>query len=239
MAGWTEEDFNNWYSPVKARVPRDHPLFGQSFAYGWNYFAYGSRRAIDGATEELGYLDNYNWVTNLVSRNIYTPGNKTLIVGCGIGATVYRVLEDYPNASIWGTDTSDYIHQLKDIGTPAGFDTNLILNVDITSPTAKNDLKNGGVGGNGSVGVVICEMVTETIPLAELTAWFLACDNLLSNNGIVVHIVMSNKDGLPVPDLWSQAGWNWLSVDEWGSLAPNHYFIDSEDTSIAYTSGGA
>ncbi len=233
MVDWTQVDFDNWYSPVKARVPIDHPEFGNSFPYGWNYFAYGSRRAINGNSEELGYLNSYNWVTNLVARNIYTPANKTLIVGCGIGAMIYRVLVDYSNASIWGADTSSYLHTIKDTNAPVGFDTSLIANIDITAPTAVNDVK-ALVGGSGKVGVLVCELATETIPVLDRPAWFVACEALLAQGGIVAHIVMSNNDNSAINPLWSEAQWTWQTIAEWGIEQPNHYFIDASDTDLAH-----
>lgn len=232
MSNWTQSDFAQFYSPKKARVPKGHAMEGQSFSYGWNYFAYGSRRSIDGNTEAQGYATNFQWVTGLVDRNIYTPGNKTLIVGCGIGATIYTVKSQYPNASIWGTDISSYIHSIKDTDSPAGFDTSLILNVDITAVDALDQLK-PHIGGNGKVGVVVCELVTETIPSADLSAWFTACENLITNTGIVAHIVVSNKDATQKPSGWP-VEWQWKTVAEWGALAPTHYFIDASEPSIAY-----
>lgn len=233
---WTQADFDYWYSPVKARVPNGHPEAGNVFPYGWKYFAYGTRRAIDGNTEEIGYADNFRWVQALVDRNVYTPGNKTLIVGCGVGATVYKVKSQYPNASIWGADTSSYIHSIKDTDAPAGFDTSLILNVDITAQNALTQLK-PSTGGNGKVGVVVCEMVTETIAANERAAWFDACESLLSAGGIVAHIVMSNRGGV-MPEAWVADGWTWATIAEWSAMRPNHYFIDASETNLAYVPGG-
>lgn len=239
---WTQTDFDNFYSPIAARVPSDHPEHGNVYPYGWKYFSYGSRRAINGNTEEIGYADNFRWITALVDRSVYTPGNKTLIVGCGIGATVYKALYQYPNASIWGTDISAYIHSIKDTDVPmmsdgnTPFDTSRILNVDITSPTALTQLKSGGIGGNGKVGVVICELVTETIPIADRPAWFSACDSLLSQNGIVAHIIISQKNNQAIPPDWQTANWTWQSISEWGLEAPTHYFIDaSQPDTVFYT----
>lgn len=232
---WTAQDFDNFYSPVKARVPKGHALEGQVFSYGWNYFAYGSRRAIDGNSESLGYRDNFNWVTSLVDRNVYTPGSKTLFVGCGVGATLYTIKSQYPNASIWGTDISSHVHSIKDTNAPVEFDTSLILNIDITAQDALTQLK-PHTGGNGKVSAVVCELVTETIPQADIANWFAACESLIANNGLVAHIVVSKKNDEPKPSGWP-TDWQWLTVAEWGLLAPTHYFIDASDTNIAYAGG--
>jgi len=235
---WTQADFDYWYSPVKARVPNGHPEHGNSFPYGWKYFAYGSRRALDGSSEELGYADNFRWVQALVNRAGYAPGKKALIVGCGVGATVYKVRSDYPVANIWGTDTSAYVHSIKNVNSPAGFvPDDYIMNVDILAQNALTQLK-AYTGGNGKVDWVICELVTETIPVQDRSAWFAACESLLAANGNVVHIVMSNRDGSPAPADWLTEGWTWQTISQWGAESPSHYFIDASDTSLVYSPGG-
>lgn len=233
MVNWTQSDFDNWYSPTKARVPIDHPEFGNTFSYGWKYFQFGSRRAIDGNTEEIGFLDSYRWITSLVNRNVYTNGSKTLFVGCGIGATVYRILQAFPSASVLGADTSSYVQTLKDVDTPIGFDTSLITNIDITNPDALDQLK-AFTGGNGKVKTVVCELVTETIPTANRAAWYSACDLLLSNGGIVAHIVMSDARNRESPEGWEETNWTWQTISEWSIEQPNHYFIDASYPNLYY-----
>lgn len=232
MVNWTQEDFNTIYSAVKARVARNHAEFGNSYSYGWDYYRYGSRRAIDGSSEEIGFASQYKWITALVDRNVYTPGTKTLIVGCGVGATIYRIKQDFPNASVWGTDTSTYIHSIKDTNAPLGFDSSLVLSVDITAPDVLAQLKTGGITGNGKVGVVICESITETIPPLERPAWYLACESLLSQGGLVAHLVMSNLDGSPGPPTWQDYNWTWQDIGAWQAEAPTHYWIDASNTSV-------
>ncbi len=235
MANWTQDDFDKWYSPVKARVPRGHAEFGNVYSYGWDYFRYGSRRAVlqpEGHTiEEIGFRDSHHWIEALLSRVAYGRDDKALIVGCGIGATVYQILQDYPSAKIWGADTSSYLHSIKDSDAPEGFDTSLIINLDITSPDALRDLQSH-TGGDGKVKTIICERVTQTIPLIDTPAWFAACEALLSDNGSVTHILLSNIENTPREQLWTDEGWRWQSIEDWSTEKTNHYFIDASDTSL-------
>lgn len=240
MPDWTEADFANWYSPAKVRY-QSHPGYpSATFPYGWNAVRYGSRRSAGPDSEEIGYADNFRWVTSLINRSGYAPGNKALIVGCGIGATIHRIRMDYPSAKIWGTDTSAYIHTIKDTNAPVGFDTSLILNIDITADDALDQLK-PFTGGNGKVNWVICELVTETIPLANRPDWYAKCEALLAPGGKVAHILMTslprlddqnNEYYLPAPALWTIENWIWQTIDDWQLEAPTHYWIDASDTSI-------
>lgn len=229
---WTQADYNKWYSPVQARVPIGHPEHGNSFSYGWKYFMYGSRHPV-GDAENLGFRDSFKWATSLVNRANYSPGTKALIVGCGIGQTVYKILSDYPSAKIWGTDTSEYIHNIKSVDSPAGFNTARIFNIDITASNAL-DLLKAQLGGNGKVDWIICETITETIPALDRPAWYAACEALLASNGKVAHLVYSNPDNSSAPQDWLDANWTWQSIDAWSFEQPNHYWIDASNTSLNY-----
>lgn len=226
MANWTEADFANFYSVVKARVPSDHAEFGNTYPYGWERIRFCSRLSIDGI-EEIGFADSWRTMRRVFRRTNMTVNKRTLIVGCGVGGTIHQTGVKWPSLAgrIWGTDLSSYIHTIKSVDAPDGFDLSRVLNIDITAGDAVT-LFQTATGSNGKFGMIIFELVTETIPFVDRAAWFSAADDLLNPGGEVVHIVVSDHDGRAIDPLWTDEGWTYKPVAEWHTEYPSHYFID-------------
>ncbi len=205
---WTEEDYNEANSSKR-------DTDGGVHTYGWTWYTLGN----------VGYVDAKRFFEAFANRHsLYTVGQKVLIVGCGIGASVYHMRTAYDRQAIWGVDISTWIHTRKMVNAPINFNSNWIANIDILGENSVSQVM-ALVGDK--VDWLVCESVTETI--SNRVEWYAACEALLAREGQVLHLVQPEKPlepPLTIPPLWERHGWTWQSMDVWAAEKPSHYWVD-------------
>ena len=122
----------------------------QAYADAYNYQGQPSyTRSHFVVNSDYGYIRET--MLNLVGRNLLTPAQEILFVGCGFGWWMEYLIENVPGAvpdNYWGTEVSAYIHSNKNTESlyPAK-----ILDLDLSAPDILDQLK-PYFGGNGTVG---------------------------------------------------------------------------------------
>ena len=179
--------------------------------------------------------DKHVWQDRLNQLNLkfaglgFQPSADVLVVGCGFGWT----LEEMRNAGLnraWGTDISPFIQASKttESAIPA-----LILNVDVTSPTARDQFVAAGAGRTGGPPAergkfdwIITELVMESIDPVNRAGFLNALDALLKPGGRVGHLIVAKEPGdQPFdPTLNMQS----LTLAQWVAVRPAHWWLDME-----------
>lgn len=173
----------------------------------------------------------------LVGRNLVAGNKSHLAVGCGYGYLMQYILDTY-GVTVWGTDLSQHIHDNLATEQSNATIRGRVLQIDITSPTAQADFYaaeagklTGPQGSRGKFdGLIVSELVVESLTGAgELTTFLDACD-ALSDGGAVWHFVMTKMQEwqsiggvatlvtLNDPDLTNQ------TLEEWVAIRPAHYW---------------
>lgn len=180
--------------------------------------------------------DKHIWQDRLNQLNIkfntlgFQPSADVLVVGCGFGWTLEEMIAAGLNRA-WGTDISPFIQASK--ATESAIPTK-ILNVDVTSPTARDQFVAAGAGRTGGPPAdrgkfdwIITELVMESIDPANRVAFLNALDGLLSAGGKVGHLITAKEPGdQPFdPTLGMQA----LTLAQWVAVRPAHYWVDIEN----------
>ena len=213
---WTQQDFERMYW-IQVGNPA-HPLFGQWVSYGKTFAE---------CMNPYTPLSEYTRLAQgLVSRANYTPGNKALFVGCGFGYLMHMIKSQYPDAQVWGTDTSAWIQANKATECHTGI-ADLVLNIDITANDALTLLR-PYTGGNGRVSWVITDDMINTIADANLAGFLNSCEAILATGGKVAHLVRCAQAGREKPEVWTEYGFSWKTLAEWAAIRPTHYWIDIE-----------
>lgn len=178
----------------------------------------------------------------LVSRNLYTPADEVLFVGCGFGYWMEYLftINGVDPDNVWGIDNGPHINTNKnnsvyvnDQAPLAGggtIDLNTkILDLDITSPTILDDLK-PAFGGNGKVGGWVMSTLTLTSLQSdqEIQDFANSCDNIKGPQGQVGHIFTSElTTGTDPADPHDRSfGMNWQHRDYWRFRLANHWLFD-------------
>lgn len=210
---WDQSTYDNAYQ-------RWNPQFG---VYQASY-----RRGLLGA-------DTHIWQQRLQQMNLkwaglgFTPAADVLIVGCGFGWTLQQAITAGLNRA-WGTDISPYIQSAKTVESDI---PDRILNVDVTSPTARNQFVAAGAGRTGGpqgergkFDWIITELVMESIDPANRMAFLNALDALLKPGGHVGHLVVAKEPGDQPFD--PTLGMITMTLAQWMAVRPAHYWVDIE-----------
>ncbi len=189
------------------------------------YDNYGRAWAIASGMEQWKLVLNQLQVKAGISA-----GSRSLVVGCGLGFLMEVAYDaGVPPDNFWGTDTSSYIQTLKNTDSRADV-RQRILNINILSPTASNDLKSAGASPNGKFNWVISDLVVESLwdidpqtsqPVNEITNFLNACDSLRSGPGGVVHVFASKLD-----EYNQNSKMHWEYRDWWKDKRPTHWWVD-------------
>lgn len=211
---WDQATYDNAYQ-------RWHPGFG---VYQASY-----RAGLLGA-------DKHIWQDRLANMNLkfntlgFVPASDVLVVGCGFGWTLEEMIAAGLNRA-WGTDISPFIQASKatESAIPAR-----ILNVDVTSPTARTDFVAAGAGRTGGPAAergkwdwIITELVMESIDPANRTVFLNALDGLLKPGGKVGHLIVAKEPGDNPFD--PTLGMQSLTLAQWVAVRPAHYWVDIEN----------
>lgn len=169
------------------------------------------------------------------------PSDNILIVGCGFGWTIEVARDEFGHQRTWGTDISPFIQANKTASGNLGVAqaradiAPLILNVDVTSPTARTDFVAAGAGtttgpqaGRGRFDWIITELVMESIDPANYTTFLNALDSLATGTGGVIHIVVAKEPGDQPFD--PALGMTARTLAEWVAVRPAHWWLDMEQS---------
>ena len=140
-------------------------------------------------------------------RMVTPPGGRILIVGCGFGWTVERLVDLGYDAH--GADTSPWINSAK-LSEARRDIRDRIRPIDIMSPAATS---------LGTFDLVATELVVDSIPEDDLPAFLDACEALSS--GSVAHLVAPAPPAAPDPDL----GLRVLPFPDWIRQRGSHIWI--------------
>jgi hypothetical protein len=199
-----------------------------------------------GFGEQLSYLDGRKYALQLSddgetglshfrfrlqklgASGAFTPSVNTLIVGCGFGWLVEAIVDLGSNA-VWGTDISTLIQaSIADPGVAVRADIQpLILNVNILDANAAQQFKNAGAGNNsGKFSNVVTEHVLEDWPIGDMATILDACDALLAPGQSNVFHLVAASDAVGSDQFDPQIVVNQLTLAEWVSIRPSHFWID-------------
>lgn len=166
-----------------------------------------------------------NWGIKLAGA--INPASRLLVVGSGFGWIIESIIDEFNHSRIWGTDISPWINAEK--ATHARADVlPLLLDIDISSPTARQEFQAAGAGQAGRFDWVVSEAVIESLdPAVDLHPFLDSCEALLRPGGNVAHI-FSGKLTDPGPgDRHDRTlGMFWRSLAEWVAERPSHYWLD-------------
>lgn len=194
----------------------------------------GRKYAVQLADDGSPGLSSYRFRLQKLDASGFSPAAETLIVGCGFGWLV-EVIVDVGSNAVWGTDTGTLIQAgLTDPNIAVRSDIQaLILNIDFTSPNAKQLFKAAGAGTNkGEFRNIVTEHLLEDWPIGDISTALDACDNLrAAGQSQVYHLVVPAMPGQDTDIVVNQ-----LTIDEWATLRPEHYWIDISSGDIR---GGA
>lgn len=239
MADWNLRE--TWEAAYKMRGGRPEKqdsilATGEGFGEILSYLD-GRKFAVQLSDDGQPGLSHFRFTLNKLGVvPAFTPSTDVLVVGCGFGWLVEVMLNAGSN-SAWGTDTSAIIHQEivnPAMNVPASVRAR-VLNIDITSPTARQQFQAAGAGNaQGRFRWVVTEFVIDTLETAEIAPLLNACDNLRApGQGGVAHLVVA-QDALPPgatdPALIPQR----LTLAQFVALRPAHWWVDS----LTQTVGG-
>lgn len=173
-------------------------------------------------------------LTQLGAIPSFTPATDVLIVGCGLGWLI-EVILDIGGNNVWGTDTSTLIHSLvADPQVDVRADVQArILDVDVSSPSARQAFKAAGAGDNkGEFNWLVSDHVLEDMVMADIPGFLSDLDTLRSNGpGGVAHVVAA-VDTLGQWQLDTSLVTNQLTLAEWAAIDPTHFWVDSHTGQI-------
>lgn len=196
---------------TKNRDPAS-PEHGQSYTYGRKW----ARHLVSPHQGDADPLAKY------LNRRANLPGvidnSKGLVVGCGFGFLL-EALIDAGIADVWGTDTSQFIHD--NLAAEGRSDTiPRIFQKDIRDADALQFFRDQ-TGGGGRFNWIVTEEMLSSYDDADLPGLLDACENLLGGgpggNARIVHIVLPNAN----------APLNGKTLAEWAAIRPDHTWIST------------
>ena len=193
--------------------------------------------------------------TNLktVAAAVDAPGmaadDRILVVGAAYGYLIEAAIDDGYTA-IWGLDNSSHVAaNLATEGKPGAtnlFTSNqdpedgppnvVIVAADVTGGPSVRQLLSAATG-SFRFDWIITESVAESFaPGNEMDGLLGAAESILSQQAAddhIIHLVVDDPGGQPIPPDWSTNGLTWLTLAAWNAIRPAHSWVSLRTWQVA------